>query len=594
MSFFFANPWGLLALSAMPAIVAIHFLQEKSRRVRTSTLFLLEHAQPTSTEGIRLERFRNSVPFWMQLLAALALAWLLADPRWIRADSRQTVAVVLDSSASMQAFREETLAALATKLRAWQATAARTDWHLLETGPRRPPLYAGRNLAELLAAAQTQWQPTLGTHPLSESLATAVALAPSPSGAVVLATDRITDLPANVSVLSVGKPFANVGISGGSVDMQDGKPIWRALMTNHGDAAAARKLSLRVAGDDGRPQGEPLGRPEPIALEAGQSRTLEGEWPAGETGRIVLALAPDRFAFDDTLPLVKPALRRVRVANRLTGPVAALVERMVTVAADVEVVQPSAASDLSIDRVGAEPTVSGVILDIPATAADEPQNGEKEDGAQPAKTVAFDPAWVAAEDHPLTRDLGWGGLLTGPAGALQLVATDEPLLWKGGRPLAFIRRTVLPGGRRIESLVLNFDLTHSTAAKTPAVVVMLQRFIEQVRREIGRGWTDNFETDQAIDLPGGRQARSPQIPGFFSLPLDGSAGDADDRPVVRGAAQFADSRESDFRGAAPVDTLDELRLERALKQSVEDPWAPLWVAVATAALFVAWGWRARS
>ena len=48
MSFFLANPWGLLALAAIPAIVAIHFLQEQSRRVRASTLFLLEHARPTS------------------------------------------------------------------------------------------------------------------------------------------------------------------------------------------------------------------------------------------------------------------------------------------------------------------------------------------------------------------------------------------------------------------------------------------------------------------------------------------------------------------------------------------------------------------
>ena len=99
MGIFFANPWGLLALAALPAIVAIHFLQEQSRRVRSSTLFLLERAAPLPAGGIRFEKFRNSLPFWMQILAALALAWLLADPRWVRNDSRQTVAVVLDSSA---------------------------------------------------------------------------------------------------------------------------------------------------------------------------------------------------------------------------------------------------------------------------------------------------------------------------------------------------------------------------------------------------------------------------------------------------------------------------------------------------------------
>ena len=54
MSFFLANPWGLLVLAAIPAIVAIHFLQEQSRHVRASTLFLLEHARPTSEKGFRI------------------------------------------------------------------------------------------------------------------------------------------------------------------------------------------------------------------------------------------------------------------------------------------------------------------------------------------------------------------------------------------------------------------------------------------------------------------------------------------------------------------------------------------------------------
>ena len=63
--------------------------------------------------------------------------------------------------------------------------------------------------------------------------------------------------------------------------------------------------------------------------------------------------------------------------------------------------------------------------------------------------------------------------------------------------------------------------------------------------------------------------------------------------LVAGAAQFADSREGDFRAAAPVDTLESIRMEQAIKQSVADPWAPLWLGIAIAALLVAWGWRGR-
>lgn len=594
MSFFFANPWGLLALAAIPAIVAIHFLQEQSRRVRTSTLFLLEHAQPTSHEGFRFERFRNSLPFWMQLLAAGALAWLLADPRWVRAEARQTVAVVLDSSASMQAFRRDTLDALATRLRSWEAAADRTDWHLLETGPRRPPLYAGRNLAALVKAAEDRWQPLLGTHSFDDALVAARALVPGDAGVVILVTDTPAAVPTGVAVFSVGKPFGNLGFSAGSVDVAEGKARWRVLVTNHGDSPQTREITMRAAGSSGLADGEPLAAPQRLELTPGQSRTLAADWPADGRDRVVLTLGTDRFALDDALPLVRPVPRRVRLQNRLSGPVGDLLGRMVAVTEAVDTVASGGEADLVIDRLVTEPTTSGILVAAGDVAADESgedavATAEPPRGEKSAVQQSFDPPWVAAEDHPLVRDLGWGGLLSGPAGDIALTAADTPLLWKGGKPLAFLRTTALPGGRQFESLVLNWDLANSTAARTPAVVVMLTRFAERVRGEIERGWSHNFDTGQAIPLPGGRQARAPETPGFFAVPLATVTQDA--RQVVTGAAQFADARECDFRGAAPEDTLDGLRMQRIVKRSVEDPWAPLWVTLAAAALLIAWGWR---
>jgi len=263
---FFANPWGLLALAAVPVLVAIHFLQERSRRVRASTLFLLERAAPLPAGGIRWEKFRNSLPFWMQLLAATALAWLLADPRWIAQESRQTVAVVLDSSASMQAARQKTLDLLARRLAAWDAVAARTDWHLLETGPGRPPLYAGRELPAMLAAARG-WRPTLGTHDCSESLAIAATLVPPGAGAVILVTDRPTEVPGGVGLLSAGAAFDNVGFSGGDVEGAGDGAAWRVLVTNHGAAPQERAVTARSAVAGGEPL--PLGLPEINSLAPG-------------------------------------------------------------------------------------------------------------------------------------------------------------------------------------------------------------------------------------------------------------------------------------------------------------------------------------
>src|SRR3954471_11213153 len=81
MPTFFANPWGLLGLLAIPAILVIHMLREKSRRVRVSTLFLLPPLLPRTPHGRAIHFLQNSIPLWLQLLSALLATWLLADPR---------------------------------------------------------------------------------------------------------------------------------------------------------------------------------------------------------------------------------------------------------------------------------------------------------------------------------------------------------------------------------------------------------------------------------------------------------------------------------------------------------------------------------
>jgi len=122
----FANPLGLWALLAVPVILAIHCLQEKSRRLRVSTLFLLERVAPESVSGAKFERLRQSLPMWMQLLAACLLAWMLAEPRWMKKDSQQTLVIVLDSTASMSAFNTEARTAIEKTL---------AQWAVKKTGP---------------------------------------------------------------------------------------------------------------------------------------------------------------------------------------------------------------------------------------------------------------------------------------------------------------------------------------------------------------------------------------------------------------------------------------------------------------------------
>ena len=82
-----ANPAALWGLLALPALVAIHFLQQCARRVETSTRFLIDALAPESAGGRTWDRFIHSRTFWLQALAALLLVWVWTGPRWPRADS---------------------------------------------------------------------------------------------------------------------------------------------------------------------------------------------------------------------------------------------------------------------------------------------------------------------------------------------------------------------------------------------------------------------------------------------------------------------------------------------------------------------------
>ena len=125
----------------LPLLVVIHTLQQRSRSEVVSTLFLLEKLAPESRGGRTWDRWRTSRVFWLQALAVLLATWVLAEPRWVRGESAQTVVLVLDSAVSMEAFREEAVRAAEAKIAGSAGRAGRTEWVVLTSDPRQPPLY---------------------------------------------------------------------------------------------------------------------------------------------------------------------------------------------------------------------------------------------------------------------------------------------------------------------------------------------------------------------------------------------------------------------------------------------------------------------
>ena len=77
----FANPLGLLALLAVPAVVALHLYRRRFEPRPVSALFLWGADDRAPVAGRKREPLRTSVSFWCELLAVALLALAFSGPR---------------------------------------------------------------------------------------------------------------------------------------------------------------------------------------------------------------------------------------------------------------------------------------------------------------------------------------------------------------------------------------------------------------------------------------------------------------------------------------------------------------------------------
>ncbi len=597
------NPHGLWALLAIPALLAIHFLQPRSRRVTATTLFLLEHLPPLATTGRAWRWLRSTWALWLQLLAMLLVTWLLAEPRWQRPDSVQTIAVVLDASASMRAFRHEAVDALRQRAPVWEKAAARTEWILRETDLDRPVLYRGFSRTAAFVAL-SRWQPDLGHHDFTPALEVARQLVRR-NGAAVLLTDRRPGAKLDgVALITVGHPIENAGFAGGSVERVDrGAPRWTILLQHHGAQSAVRTLTLttraRPTNGNVAEAGSPtVVRRESVTLEPGQLMTLSGDFPAGVES-LVFTLTPDTFELDDTLPLVVPVPRPL--TWRAIGPEAATVffRTFLERTPGTSRAPSGRAPDLSLYATNTpfnQPVTGATLVELMIYTTNA--TGER---------VVTSP--VVADSHPWIDGLSWSGLLS-PGPAADLLPSDaHALLWQGQQPLAWVQTV-----QGVPRLVLGWNWPASNADRLPASAVLLYRIVEDARRRKFAPETANIDTGQRLDLPpepiatpaarpsrwilrteGGDErplardelaaARAPAEPGFFEVRRDGEL-------ILRAAAQFADPRETDFAMAERLEEPNELTLDAIQANSEKDHLRPLWLLLLLGALVGAWAAQA--
>jgi len=204
------------------------------------------------------------------------------------------------------------------------------------------------------------------------------------------------------------------------------------------------------------------------------------------------------------------------------------------------------------------------------------------------------------EEDPLNQDLNWQGLVAQPLEPFPVKPQDHVLLWKGDKAVIYIR--TLDGNRR--QLIFNFNFSTSNAARLPAFVLLISRFVESIRQDKIAPEVRNVELAESLALttdpqkgalvlqgPDGAATniepqtvstlRAPTLPGFFTVTQGGEV-------LLTGAAQFADARESDFSTATTEDTLASHASRLVELQTHADAWAPAWLLFLGAALILSW------
>lgn len=99
----FYNLWGLLALGGIPVILLFYFLKRKQQERIVPSLFLWKRAEAFSLAEEPWQKLKKSKLLFLQLLAVVVLAIVLANPYRIGMESGQNQILVLDQSLSMQA-----------------------------------------------------------------------------------------------------------------------------------------------------------------------------------------------------------------------------------------------------------------------------------------------------------------------------------------------------------------------------------------------------------------------------------------------------------------------------------------------------------
>ena len=417
----FAAPLMLWSLAAILPLVAIYLLKVRPRRRPTTALFLWQRILQERRPHHLLHRLRDLWSLLLMALAFAAIALALAQPRWTGAEHPDLL-LLIDTSASMQAdeggttrlaLAQERVRDIARAMDGVQRVAVATiDRELrylshLTDNPREI-------LAAIDRAQASNYElnlralPRRGVSSKQEPSSNALQDGEAPTGEeadeyrVLLVSDGGFDrdaLPADVELVQVGGPQANVGLIAADLAYVPGEQgQLRFYFQVASSGKEPRELDLLLSSGAG--EAAELKKVIPLTIQPGidepQVLTIEDAPP----GRWVAKLdGDDALAVDDTAYLVarKPPPIPIAVAAESRF---FLEQSVLAFARDSDLLTLVAENPQVTLAQGAPPDESRVIVLGPA--------GESPWWESLGEEIEVTAPRVLVDDHPALRHIDAG------------------------------------------------------------------------------------------------------------------------------------------------------------------------------------------
>jgi hypothetical protein len=256
----FTAPLGLLALLAIPAIIAIHLLRRRFPVRPVAGLFLWRLSADVPDGGRRVDRLPISRSLLLELLAAVALALIIAGARLSSSTETRHLVVLLDDSASMGAIDPAGASARDRAVRRVldevERIGPRGRITIVRSGERPAVLVGPAAFSAEAAPALDAWTPDARRHSLAPGLRLTRELA-GDTGSVLVLTDSVPEgtadrLADGEQWAALGAALPNVAIADAhrSRSGADNGSTVALTLRNYDDAAATRELRVVTGGTE--------------------------------------------------------------------------------------------------------------------------------------------------------------------------------------------------------------------------------------------------------------------------------------------------------------------------------------------------------